>query len=199
MSFKQFRWNTSECREVSERRFSEEERKLNPYLGKHMVKFGDGTVRICEYVIHENGKPRCPDNDEGDEALIEYFWKPVDGSVLIPVHDDDLCYPMSYIFDMLSGIPTPYSCWEFGCALAQFAIPALETWIKKGVSYAGGMTPEQWDEIRSKVLKAFKVSLEEFEEPVDDPEECLARHKRNQEIREEGFSLMARYYMDFWD
>lgn len=98
---------------------------------------------------------------------------------------------------MLSGFPTPYSCWEFGCALAQFAIPALDVWIRKGVSYHPCMTPEEWHDVLGKIKCAFEVSLADMSGETDnDDKALLEEHDR---IREEGFSLLAEHYLHMWD
>lgn len=115
----------------------------------------------------------------------------------VEAQDKDLWYPMDYVFSFLQGYPLPYSCWEFGQALAEFAIPALDVWIKNGVSYHPCMTPEEWHDVLGKIKRAFEVSLSDMSGETDDNDKALwEEHKR---IRKEGFALLAEYYLDLWD
>lgn len=162
------------------------ESKDNPYSGLFMVKFEDGSISICSYTF--------PKEDDLIDDTWEGKWIRQCTNEQIVAHDNDKWYPMDYIFDMLDGIPTPYSCWEFGYALAEFAIPALDNWIKKGCSFDPTMTKEEWDIVRLKIKRAFEVSVEDMEGDPDDI--TLSEHDK---IREEGFSLMAKYYLSLWD
>ena len=161
----------------------------NPYLGKFMVRFCDGETAICSY--------KFPTDDDIENDDWVPLWVKDSTGEEIEATDGDLWYPMDYIFCMLSGFPTPYSCWEFGCALAQFAIPALDVWIRKGVSYHPCMTPEEWHDVLRKIKRAFEVSLADMSgETEDDDKALLEEHDR---IRKEGFALLAEHYLHMWD
>jgi len=101
----------------------------------------------------------------------------------------------------LNGKPEPLWCWEFGSTLANIAIPALEVWIEKGVSFAPTMTPEQWNDVLKKILEAFKVSKSDLDGEYDSLpiEKRLQIFQEHDNIRKEGFGLMAKYYLDLWD
>ena len=189
MSMQEFKYNVFGDIQPSKVKNSISDDVDNPYLGKFMVRFFGGETAVCSYTF-----PTQEDLDDGE-------WKPswikdVTGEQ-IEANDGDLWYPMDYIFCMLSGFPTPYSCWEFGCALAQFAIPALDVWIRNGVSYHPGMTPEEWHEVLGKIKRAFEVSLSDMNGETDDNDkESWEEHER---IRKEGFSLLAEHYLHMWD
>lgn len=111
-------------------------------------------------------------------------------------------YPLAYIADYLDGKPEPKNCWEFGLYTAMRSIPALETWIEKGVSYKYGMTPEEWREILIKIKHGFEVSMSDLDGDLDnigDLEERKRILEEHDAIRKEAFALMAEYYLDLWD
>lgn len=104
----------------------------NPYLGKFMVRFCDGETAICSY--------KFPTDDDIENDNWVPLWVKDSTGEEIEATDGDLWYPMDYIFCMLSGFPTPYSCWEFGCALAHYRYkwkcgntlkvrPTVNTWF----------------------------------------------------------------------
>lgn len=113
---------------------------------------------------------------------------------------------------MLSGVPEPLWCWEYGYTLAETSIPALAKWIEYGYSYPQNISLESWKEILNKIKYAFEVSLDDFnydnmdwvnakskEEKsnlLKEKEDKLEEHKK---IRKEAFELLAEYYMDMWD
>ena len=128
-------------------------------------------------------------------------WKTRDGDYIVFDAVEKWCL-LSDISDMLDGKPEPLLCWEFGHTLADTAIPALDKWIQEGVSYVNGLTPEEWKEILTKIKRAFEVSKSDLDWTLDDIadiEERDRRLKEHSKIREEGFSLMSKYYLDLWD
>ena len=196
MSFESFHWNEISRIYPSVRSHTVDPSEKNPYAGKFMVRMEDGLTCICSY---------CR-NPEEDSDLSEYvrihdlectfgLWVPLEYSNPVPARKQDLWYPMDYVFDMLSGKPTPSACWEFGVTMAQFAIPALTAWIEKGVYFAPSMTEDEWKETLVKIREAFYVSLVEMSSYDVSPEE----REQNQKIRDEGFSLMSKHYLDLWD
>lgn len=111
-------------------------------------------------------------------------------------------YPLSYITDYLDGKPEPMNCWEFGWYTAKRSIPALETWIEKGVSYKYGMAPEDWKEILTKIKRGFEISMSDLDGDLDDIIDLDERKhilEEHDAIRKEAFALMAEYYLDLWD
>lgn len=109
---------------------------------------------------------------------------------------------LSDIDDVLEGKPESMWCWEFGLSLAKTAIPALERWIEKGVSYKYGMKPEEWREILKKIKRGFEVSMSDLDGDLDnigDLEERKRILEEHDAIRKEAFALMAEYYLDLWD
>ena len=110
MSMQEFKYNVFGNIRPSKVKTSISDDVDNPYLGKFMVRFCDGETAICSYTFPTE---EDLDNDEWKPSWI----KDSTGEKL-EATDGDLWYPMDYIFCMLSGFPTPHSCWEFGCALA---------------------------------------------------------------------------------
>ena len=109
---------------------------------------------------------------------------------------------LSEIDDALEGKPEPMWCWEFGWSLANSAIPALERWIEKGVSYKYGMTPDEWKDVLKKIKTAFEISLSDLNgglDDISDKEERMRVYEEHKQIRKEAFALMAEYYLDLWD
>ena len=93
-------------------------------------------------------------------------------------------------------------CWEFGSTLAETSVPALERWIEKGVSYKAGSTPEKWKETLTKIKQAFEVSLSDLNGDLDDItnfEERMKVLKEHDQLRKDGFTLLAENYLDLWD
>jgi len=188
MSLEQFKWKKfSEERPYKVKTELNDDR--NPYFGKFMVRLSDGQTVICSYTF--------PSDDDLEEDAWFPKWTLHDTCHEITAQDGDLWYPMDFVFCMLEGYPTPYACWEFGCALAEFAIPALDVWIRKGASYKAGMTPETWHEVLNKIKMAFEVSLSDMTGQTEDTDESL--WKEHNRIRKEGFSLLAENYLDMWD
>lgn len=189
MSLEQFKWNKfSEVRPHKVKQVHNIHCE-NHYLGKFMVRLHTGKYCICEYMF--------PSDDDLNDDAWKPRWKVVETDDTVEADDGDLWYPMNYVFDMLDGYPTPYSCWEFGCALAEFAIPALSVWIEKCVSYKPGMTPDEWHDVLKKIRRAFEVSLADMSGETPENDEALwEEHKR---IRKEGFALLAEHYLDMWD
>lgn len=103
--------------------------------------------------------------------------------------------------DILDGKPESLWCWEFGSTLANTAIPALEKWIDKGVSYVYSMSPEEWRDILQKILEAFKICKSDLDGDLDDLpiEERNRLFEEHKQLRKEAFALMAEYYLDLWD
>lgn len=129
-------------------------------------------------------------------------WVDYDSARNIPYHEVEKWQYISHIDDMLEGKPEPLWCWEFGHTLADTAIPALDKWIQDGVSYVSGLTPEEWKEILTKIKRAFEVSKSDLDGALDDITDTAERDrilKEHDKIREEGFSLMSKYYLDLWD
>jgi len=98
----------------------------------------------------------------------------------------------------------PEWCWDFGATLADHAIPALELWIKDGVSYDPSCTPEEWKAILTKILDTFKLCKADFDgdspDLMDkDPEVVKKAYEEHKQKRREGFQLLADYYLSMWD
>ena len=189
MSMQEFKYNVFVNIRPSKVKTSISDDVDNPYLGKFMVRFCDGETAICSYKFPT-------DYDIENDDWVPLWIKDSTGEE-IEATDGDLWYPMDYIFCMLSGFPTPYSCWEFGCALAQFAIPALDVWIRKGVSYHPCMTPEEWHDVLGKIKRAFEVSLADMSGETDNYDKALL--EEHDRIRKEVFALLAEHYLHMWD
>ena len=134
-------------------------------------------------------------------VLDKDMWKTREGDYIVFDAVEKWCL-LSDISNMLDGKPEPLWCWEFGHTLADTAIPALDKWIQDGVSYVNGLTPEEWREILTKIKMAFEVSKSDLDGALDDIADIAERDrilKEHDKIREEGFSLMSKYYLDLWD
>ena len=129
-------------------------------------------------------------------------WIDYNTSESIPFECVEKWQYISDIDDVLEGKPESMWCWEFGLSLAKTAIPALERWIEKGVSYKYGMTPEDWKELFTKIQRGFEVSMSDLDGDLDDIIDLEERKRILEEhdaIRKEAFALMAEYYLDLWD
>ncbi len=95
--------------------------------------------------------------------------------------------------------------WDFGATLADHAIPALEVWIRDGISYDPSCTPEEWKAILTKILDTFKLCKADFDsDSLDlqnkDPEAVKKAYEDHKQKRREGFQLLADYYyLSMWD
>lgn len=134
-------------------------------------------------------------------VLNKHCWVDYDTSSNIPYNEVEKWVLLSDVDDLLEEKPEPEWCWEFGWSLANKAIPALEHWIEHGVSYKYGMTPEEWQNVLTKIKKAFEVSLNDLDDSIynsnsAERESILNEHDK---IRKEGFELLSKYYLDMWD
>lgn len=133
-------------------------------------------------------------------------WFDADGNYRCNFESDDIeAYVLLKELDsVLSGEPEALWCWDFGSALANTAIPALEKWIKNGVSYDPSMSPKEWQNILIKILDMFKMCKSDLDGTSEDLEvKDLDVRKKNYEEhrqkRREGFQLIADYYLSLWD
>lgn len=98
----------------------------------------------------------------------------------------------------------PSWCWDFGSTWASYVIPALEKWIKDGVSYDPSCTPEEWTAILTKILNTFKLCKSDLDGTSTDlesldPEVREKAYEDHKQKRREGFQLLADYYLSMWD
>ena len=130
-------------------------------------------------------------------------WFDADGNYQCDFESDDIeAYILLKELDsVLSGEPEALWCWAFGSTLADTAIPALEKWIAKGVSYNPRMSCEEWYAILKKILEAFRVCKSDIDGALDNlsDEERMRSYEEHKQIRKEAFELMAEYYLDLWD
>lgn len=133
-------------------------------------------------------------------------WFDADGNYQCDFESDDIdgYVLLKELDSVLNGEPESLWCWDFGSALVNTAIPALEKWIKNGVSYDPSMSFEEWQNILIKILDMFKMCKSDLDGTSEDLEvKDLDVRKKNYEEhrqkRREGFQLIADYYLSLWD
>lgn len=100
----------------------------------------------------------------------------------------------------LDGIDREFA-WNFGTALMDKAIPALNLWIDKGVSHPADIEFDTWKEMLRKIRNAFVATKylysDEFERLSQEDKE--KKYNEALKMRKESFQIMAEYYLDLWD
>jgi hypothetical protein len=84
--------------------------------------------------------------------------------------------------------------WALDSTIIQFTLPRLKRFREITIAYPAGMTPEEWDEILGKMIKAMEDHYNEAE--LD----CGTREERNKLYAEtqEGFELFGKYFLALW-
>lgn len=196
MSLKNLLWNlTSDGKrplQDDQRKWDKDKQEFVPVIPRKSE-----ILCLCKYVNEENPfiMKYNLDIDGWVDTDSEYT-----GSM--PFDKVEKWYLLSDIDDYLEGKPEPMHCWEFGWYTAKRSIPALETWIKDGVSHPVDMEPEKWREILTQIKTAFEISLSDLDgglDDISDKEERKRVYEEHKQIRKEAFALMAEYYLDLWD
>lgn len=80
-------------------------------------------------------------------------------------------------------------------AIASFAIPLLKKFIKKRIGYPEGLSDDEWDNILKKIL----YSLECAKDNYFDKKKNRFLNDLEMDKVQEGFNLMAKYFVNLWD
>lgn len=87
---------------------------------------------------------------------------------------------------------TDEELWNLDCTFVDWIIPRLKVFKEKTIGYPADVkSPEEWDKILDKIIKAFELYKQA---PCDDLKQL---HMDNQIIKE-GFELFAKRIHNLW-
>lgn len=109
-------------------------------------------------------------------------------------------YRIIKLWQKLTRGYTDEEVWDLKTSISDFIIPRLERLQKIRHGYPADLTDEQWQEIISKILRAFYLVKEEYDRGNHmSQEEWLQKDKISEKYKKEGLELFAKYIDNLWD